>query len=202
MQVDWLRWFGDQIYTAVLVVSTLEGLGLPLPAELLYFPAMAFIRKGHISLFGLIMAGTLGNVLGSLTGFWLAYWGGQALLNRVFRLFGVKPTALQRMEEFFERYGQPTVFISRFVGVIRAATIYTAGAARMSPWRFTIYLGLAALAWNGLWVLMIHRFGHQVRTLLHHSGMGPVMALVVLAAVFVLGRVLWQRYGRKGPTAH
>lgn len=181
-----------------MVATTLEGLGLPLPAEVLFLAAAVVIAQGGASLTGVILAAVCGNVLGSLVGFGLAYVGGKALLAKVMRIVGIKDESMRKVEGFFGRYGAPTVFLSRFVGVIRAATIYSAGAARMAPWRFGIYLIGAAVIWNSGWMLMAYRFGRALPGIVHRMlAHGIVWGVSVLAAFLVLRLVLiWYR-GRR-----
>lgn len=195
----WQEWFGDHIYRAILVTATLEGFGLPVPSELLFVPGVHLARRGEVSFLALVLLASLGNVAGGLLGYAIAYWGGPPFLQRVSRWLGIKPRAVQRMEGFFARYGQATVFLSRFVGIIRAVTIYSAGAARMAPARFLLYLSAASLLWNTGWVWVINRFEHDAVRLLHGQGLGDFLAwLAGLAAAVFIGRYAlgWYRRSR------
>ncbi|MFZ5814765.1 MAG: DedA family protein [Bacillota bacterium] len=197
----WQEWFGDHIYRAILVTATLEGMGLPVPCELLFLPGVHLARQGQVSLVAMALLATFGNVAGGLLGFAIAYWGGAGFLHAVSRLLGIRPEAMRRMESFFARYGQATVFLSRFVGLIRAATIYAAGAARMSPSRFLLYLSAAALIWNSAWVWVIDRFEGEAVRLLEGHGMGNFLAwLAGLGATLLLGNRLLGWYRRRRPT--
>jgi len=199
--VDWASWFGGHIYRTILVAAVLEGLGLPVPSEVLFLPGAALVRQGEASFAGLVMAATLGNAAGGLIGFSLAYMGGTAFFQTISRWLGIKSNAMRKVEGFFARYGQAAVFISRFVGVVRAATIYSAGAARMSPLRFAIYLISASLIWNSAWMFAIHRFHHEVFRLLHRRGPDRWWPwLIGLLVALVLGRYLLRWYRRRRPT--
>ncbi|MFZ5826361.1 MAG: DedA family protein [Bacillota bacterium] len=194
----WQEWFGDHIYRALLVTATLEGLGLPVPSELLFLPGVHLANRGEASLVALVLLASLGNLMGGVIGYGIAYWGGPAFLHSVFRWLGIKPAAVQRVEGFFARYGHATVFISRFVGLIRTATIYMAGAARMAPIRFVIYLSAAALIWNTGWVWLVHRFEHEAVRLLQGRGLSDFLFwLLGLVAAVVLGRYALGWYRRR-----
>jgi membrane protein DedA with SNARE-associated domain len=194
----WHVLFKQHIYASVLVATTLEGLGLPLPAEVLFLAAGVVIAQGGASLTGVILAAVCGNVLGSLVGFTLAYLGGKVLLGRVTKLVGIKEESMRRVERFFGRYGALTVFLSRFIGFIRAATIYSAGAARMAPLRFGIYLLAATLIWNTAWMLLAYRFGQALPGLIHRVlAHGIVWVITVLAAFLVIRLVLTWYRGRR-----
>lgn len=192
-----MGWFLHHIYTAIFLGTALEGLGLPLPAELLFIAAGAGAERGAVSLPLVVVTAAAGNTVGSTVGYLVAYWGGPPLIRRIFRMFGIKDAAISRVEEFFNRYGPTTVFISRFVGFIRAATIYTAGAARMAPWRFVLYVGAGALIWNGIWVAVAYKFGEALPHIMHRllGRMGAVMVLVL--ALALVGRFAWNWYRRR-----
>lgn len=195
----WQEWFGDHIYRAILVTATLEGLGLPVPSELLFLPGVHLAHRGEASLVAMILLASLGNVMGGVIGYGIAYWGGPAFLQSAFRWLGIKPASVRRVESFFARYGQTTVFLSRFIGLIRTATIYMAGAARMSPIRFVTYLSLAALIWNSAWVWLVRRFEHEAIRLLHGRGGSDFLYWIGgLVAAILLGRYAlgWYRRSR------
>jgi len=191
----WQRLGEANIYTAILVAATVEGLGLPVPAELLYVVAGVLVHQGKATLAFVILAGVAGNVLGSLMGYTLAYLGGAPLLRRLVGILRIKPVALRRMEQFFHRYGALTVFFSRFIGLIRAATIYSAGLARMNPWTFAGYLLASALVWNGVWAAIAVALGGRLPHLWEES-MSYVAAVVVLAVA--LGAAIMVRRQQAG----
>lgn len=199
--VAWQEWFGDHIYRAVLVASILEGLGLPIPTEVLFVPAIALAAKGDVSLLMLVLLATLGNTLGGLIGYGVAFKGGQAFFQTASRWFGIKPEAQRKMESYFARHGQTTVFLSRFIGFIRAATIYSAGAARMPVTRFAIYIAAGGLVWYGGWLFVIRRFSHAAFRLLRGGpGSDRLYWLLVLLLLFVAGRYILRWYKRRKPT--
>lgn len=188
-------WFSHHVYLAVFLACVLEGIGLPLPAEVLFLATVGVIGRGNAHLGGVIAAAAGGNLVGSLAGFTVAYIGGQRLIERVFRLIGVKAESIHKVAAFFRRYGAVTVFLSRFVGVIRAATIYTAGAARMNPWRFGFYVAIAALIWNGGWAILAYQFGSHLPALVHRAlGRGAVWLVSILVVAFIIRFVYsWHR---------
>jgi membrane protein DedA with SNARE-associated domain len=194
----WHVLFRKHLYTSMLVATTLEGLGLPLPAEVLFIAAAVLIEQRQATLGGVVLAATLGNLLGSLIGFTLAYVGGKGLIARVSKVVGIKPESMGRVEEFFSRYGALTVFFSRFIGFIRAATIYSAGAARMNPWRFALYVLTAGLIWNGGWAVLAYKFGHALPDLIHRGLSRIIVWGISVLFIFLVGRLLirWYR-GRR-----
>jgi membrane protein DedA with SNARE-associated domain len=177
--------FVRHMYTAILLATFLEGVGLPLPAEVLFVAAALSVHRGDANLGAVIALAVAGNVTGACLGFSLAYVGGKRLVQRVARAIRLKPEALDSVERFFGTYGSGTVFLSRFIGFIRAATIYSAGAARMAPLRFFIFALAGALIWNAGWAWLAYRFGRSLPGLIHRvvqhgaPGFGAVLLLLL-----------------------
>lgn len=193
------EFFHRHIYTAVLLATVVEGMGLPVPAEVLFVVGALMVHRGMATLGGIVFMAALGNVLGTMLGFSLAYVGGQALVTRIAAAIKLKPEAMQEVERFFHKYGPATVFISRFVGFIRAATIYSAGAHRVPPWRFALYTLAGALIWNAGWAYLAYKFGaalpHVVRRYLYHGLVWAIAAVAILAVLIFVVR--WAR--RRNP---
>lgn len=183
------------IYSGVLLATFVEGMGLPLPAEVLFVAAAFLVRQGHADLGMVIACAVLGNVVGTLSGFAVAYMGGQRLTGRIARALKFKPEALAEVERFFHRYGAATIFMARFVGFIRAATIYTAGAARVAPWKFATFTLAAAVVWNGGWALLAYHFGTALPRVIHRLlGRWSIWVVVLLGILLVGGLVIrWNR---------
>ena len=94
------------------------------------------------------LVGALGNLMGS----WLAYWvgrvGGRPLIDRWGRYLLLRPQEVDRAHDWFERRGEPVVFFSRLLPVIRTFISLPAGVARMGMGRFTAYTLLGCLPWT------------------------------------------------------
>ena len=145
---------GDYGYLAVFFLMVLESACIPVPSEvtMLFGGALAstaFAGAGHeLDLVTVALVGTAGNVVGS----WLAYWagavGGRPLIDRFGRYVLVLPHEVDRAQEWFERWGELAVFVSRLLPVIRTFISLPAGVARMPFWRFTVYTVLGCLPWT------------------------------------------------------
>src|SRR5205807_10182755 len=99
----------------------------------------------HLTLFGIVLAGVLGNLLGS----WIAYGIGRAgrleLVERHGHLFHLRPSHLERADQWFQRYGAAAVFFSRMLPIVRTFISLPAGVAKMPFWRFTVFTVLGCI---------------------------------------------------------
>ncbi|MBS1679625.1 MAG: DedA family protein [Actinobacteria bacterium] len=142
---------------AVFVLMTLESACLPVPSEAIMLFAGFAVSKGELTLFGIVAAGVLGNLVGSLIGYAIGYYGRIDLLER-HRVFHINPEWLRRTEGWFERYGDATVFFSRMLPIVRTFVSLPAGVAKMPLGRFSLLTTLGSIPW----VLALALIGEQV----------------------------------------
>jgi membrane protein DedA with SNARE-associated domain len=134
-------------YAALFGVVLAESMGLPVPGETALLAAGVLAGAGHLALWAVIAIAATAAILGDNLGYLIGLRGGRRLLLRPGPLAGWRHRSLHRAEGFFSRYGEPAVFLARWVPVARYLTPLTAGAAEM-PWRrFTLFNAAGAIAW-------------------------------------------------------
>lgn len=131
---------------AVFALMALESACIPIPSEAIMLFAGFAVSKGELTLVGIVTAGVLGNLVGSLVGYGIGYFGRTDLLER-HRLFHVSPSRLRQAEGWFERYGDATVFFSRMLPIVRTFVSVPAGVAKMPLARFSILTTLGSIPW-------------------------------------------------------
>jgi membrane protein DedA with SNARE-associated domain len=180
---------------AVFALMALESACIPVPSEAIMLFAGFSVSKGDLSLFGIVVAGVLGNIVGSWLAYAAGYYGRLELLER-HRVFHVNPRHLAWTEHWFERYGSATVFFSRMLPIVRTFISLPAGVARMPFWRFTALTAAGCIPW----VLMLALIGREVGDNWEHwrHNLGyldyAVLAAVVAAVVYLI-----RRRGAGGP---
>jgi len=107
-------------YALLVVLVGLESFGIPLPGETALVTAGAFAAMGRLNIAGVIIAASAGAILGDNAGYWLGRKGGVALVHRYGRHVGLDDAKLERVHGFFERHGPKTVFIGRFIALLRS----------------------------------------------------------------------------------
>ena len=148
-------------YGGIVALMALESSVVPVPSELVMAPAGYLAAQGKLDLWLVVIAGTVGSVLGALANYWVAATLGEAVLRRYGRFVLISEAALDRSERFFRRHGEIGTFLGRFVPVVRHLISIPAGLARMSLGRFTLFTGLGAGAWCAIltwigWVVGQH----------------------------------------------
>ena len=178
---------------AVFILMLLESACLPVPSEAIMLFAGSSVAAGDLTLFGVVAAGVLGNLVGSWIAYAVGYYGRLDLLEKN-RLIHVNPKHLKWADDLFARHGDPIVFFSRMLPIIRTFISLPAGVAKMPFWRFTVLTLLGCIPW----VLMLALVGQAVgenweewRDHLHYLD----YAVVVIA---VAGIAYWLVRRRRG----
>ena len=179
-------------YLAVLLLVGLESLGIPLPGETALLTASAYAATGHLSIVGVIVAAAVGALLGDAGAYWIGRTGGLALVRRYGRLFRVDDAKLERAQRFFKRHGGKTVFLGRFVSLLRMLAALMAGVTRMPYGRFSVFNVTGGICWAMLFGSLGYAFGRHLPQLEH--AIGQAGALVVLLAALLVALILAGRW--------
>jgi membrane protein DedA with SNARE-associated domain len=135
-------------YVGIFLLMTLESMVAPIPSELVMPFAGFLIFTGQFSVAGVIVASTLGSIAGSLLSYGMGMLGKPVVLSYG-RYLLLNPHHLEWTEKFFDRHGGKTIFISRFIPVVRHLISIPAGLARMPLIPFILYTAVGATLWNG-----------------------------------------------------
>ncbi|GAC1394965.1 MAG: DedA family protein [Chloroflexota bacterium] len=185
-------------YGGIVAAMAIESCCIPLPSELI-MPLAGFLAfQGKFTLGGAALAGALGCLLGSGVAYAIGALGGRPLLLRYGRYVLISRQDAARADAFFARYGDPTIFLTRLMPLVRTFISLPAGVARMNVPRFLIYTFLGSLPWClGLAYAGYTLGAHwgEVGGVLHRYDLLVVVALVLLLLVFVV------RHARRGGPA-
>jgi len=108
----------------------------------------------------LALAGTLGYLVGALIGWAIGRYGGRPLLERHGRWFHLSPDRLDRAESWFDRWGNPAVFLGRITPVVRSFVSIAAGIFEMRLLPYT----LLSLAGSAVWAFAFAGAGYGLGT--------------------------------------
>jgi membrane protein DedA with SNARE-associated domain len=178
---------------AVFVLMALESACIPIPSEAIMLFAGFAVSKGELTLFGIVAAGVLGNLAGSLGGYAIGYFGRVDLLER-HHVFHLSPTRMRQIEGWFERYGSATVFFSRMLPLVRTFVSVPAGVARMPLVRFSLLTVLGSIPWVLALALLGESVGDNWESWRHNLAYFDY----VIAAAIVAGIGWWLLKRRSG----
>jgi membrane protein DedA with SNARE-associated domain len=172
----------------IFVLMTLESMVAPIPSELVMPFAGFLIFTGQFEVGPVMAASSLGSIVGSLLSYGMGLLGKPVVL-RYGRYLLLDPHHLEWTEKFFLRHGGKTIFISRFIPVVRHLISIPAGLARMSLWPFLLYTLVGATLWNMFLVYLGVRLKENWRLIQQYTHILDyfvVAGLIGVAGYFIL----------------
>lgn len=163
----------------VFLLMVLESACIPVPSEAIMLFAGFSVSEGEMTLFGIVVAGVLGNLVGSWIAYAVGYYGRIDLLEKN-KLIHISPKHLKWADDWFARYGNATVFFSRMLPIIRTFISLPAGVAKMPFWRFSAYTLLGSIPWVLMLAIIGEKVGDNWEDWRHKLG---YLDYVVLAAI-------------------
>ncbi len=133
------------------VATLVETLFPPIPSEVILPFAGYLAQQGRLNLVGVLVAATLGGVVGALLLYGLAALIGEERASAlVARIPLVDRDDVDRASGWFARHGRPAVFFGRLIPGVRSLISLPAGAQRMPMRQFVGYTTAGTLVWNTL----------------------------------------------------
>lgn len=135
-------------YGLIFAAMLLENAGLPLPGETITLLGGYAAGSGELQLGGVMAAAASGAILGDNLGYWLGRRAGWPVLLRLGRLLRRTPAQMEELRARFLRHAGLSVFLGRFVAVLRVIAGPMAGAVAMPYRRFLLCNGAGAVLWS------------------------------------------------------
>jgi membrane protein DedA with SNARE-associated domain len=178
-------------YFGVFLVSLLENIFTPIPSEAIIPMAGVLVAQGRFDLTAVILASTLGSLVGAYVFYGLGYiMGSQRIRGWIVRwgkyLF-ISEDDLDRAERWFRSYGSWAVLLCRVVPLVRSFISIPAGYVRMPLLQFTLLTLIGTAVWSTLLVYLGVLFGENYTRFL------PIFKQldVVVVALIVLFAAYW-----------
>lgn len=149
---------------AVIFVETGVVIMPFLPGDSLIFAAGAVsalpLPSGQPSLNPLLLYVILASaaILGDTANYWIGHFIGPKVFTTQSRF--LKKEYLDRTQAFYEKYGGKTIFLARFVPIIRTFAPFVAGVGQMRYGYFISYNIIGGLVWTGLFLFAGYFFGN------------------------------------------
>lgn len=181
-------------YPGVFALMAIEGFGIPIPSELT-MPFSGFLASsagGSKFLIPIAIAvGTIGEVTGGIVAYALGYFGGRPVLIRYGRVVFVSERELEHGEEWFGKYGDWIVFVTRLLPAVRSFIALPAGVVRMPFWRFLLFSAVGSLLWCTALVLIGHTLGQHWSSV--SSNLRKYDVVIVAVVVLLVAFALYKR---------
>ncbi|MGH9097940.1 MAG: DedA family protein [Acidimicrobiales bacterium] len=180
-------------YLAVFTLSFISSMGLPVGAEvaIIFGGVLASGQIAnephHLNLILVIVVATLAEVLGSLAGYLIGYYGGRPLVDKLGKYVLLTHRDLDRAEAWFARRGEPVVLFGRFIPLLRSFVSFAAGLGEMAMAKFVTFTVIGCAVWCAILTSVGYGLGSSYhRVLKDFSYAGYVAAVLVVIAVAIL----------------
>jgi membrane protein DedA with SNARE-associated domain len=141
-------------YFGIVFLMFVENVFPPIPSEFIMPLAGFMAAEDKFSLLGVIVAGTLGSVLGALPFYYLGAKLGEERLKRFAERYGrwftISPEDIDRADDWFDRHGAKAVLLGRIVPGIRSFISIPAGFNRMNLGSFLLFTTIGSSVWTSL----------------------------------------------------
>ena len=176
-------------YPLVALMMAVESSLFPLPSEIVIPPAAHLAYTGQIplSLWGIVLAGTIGSWVGASLMYWASRLAGRPLVMRFGKYFFISGEKVAGAERWAAHYGGMGIFISRLLPVVRHLIGIPAGIVRMSYCKFSIYTLLGSAIWCGVLCWLGVKMGQDEQLMkgeYHRITLWLAGAMVVLGGLY------------------
>jgi membrane protein DedA with SNARE-associated domain len=186
----------DVGYPGLFVLITLESTLVPIPSELVMPFAGYMASKGELSLPLVLVINSVAACVGSGLCYWIGAAGGKPLLEKYGKYVLIRQKDIAKTEAWFARHGRSTIFVGRFLPVVRHIISMPAGLARMPLVPFFTQTLLGATIWGSFLILLGYELGaadwesvaHRIKSIDLVIGALIIVVFLALAIRFVIRR--------------
>jgi membrane protein DedA with SNARE-associated domain len=193
-----ILWVQSMGYAGVFLAMVLESACIPIPSEIIMPFAGYLAWSEHLQIIWVIVAGTLGNVVGSLIAYYVGKVGGRPFVIHYGRAIRLSEKHLQMAERWFEKRGEMTVLVCRLLPGVRTFISLPAGISNMPVIRFTAYSAVGSLPWVAALAYGGYKLGQNWGNIKHF--MHPftyIVGVLLLVAVCLLLLGKWRNWGKQ-----
>lgn len=189
--------FIDQFgYFAVGALIFIENIFPPIPSELILPLGGFFTTTTDMVLPGVIIAATAGSVFGAYILYGIGYVLNRDRLMRFFetkpmRLLGFKGDDIAKAIDWFDRRGQISVLICRFVPIVRSLISIPAGVARMNMVKFALYTLFGSAVWNTVLCSLGAAAGSAWETVTAQAEWVSDVVKYIIIAIVIVVAIWW-----------
>jgi membrane protein DedA with SNARE-associated domain/membrane-associated phospholipid phosphatase len=182
------------IVGAFAFAETGAFVGLVVPGETVMLLGGAVAGQGAIEIYLLIAIAWFSAWAGDTTSFFLGRRLGREFVMRHGPRFGISHERFERVEDYFSRHGGKTIFIGRFISLVRAFAPFIAGSSGMRYRAFVPYSILGTGLWASAHILIGYFFSRSIETAAKYAGKGAFLLATLI--VVVAGSVFLYRFFR------
>ncbi len=172
-------------YPGIFLLSVLESALIPIPSEIIMPFSGFLVSNGTFEPVSVVLAGTFGNLVGSILTYILGIKVGRAFILKYGKYILFKKGHLEFTEEMFQKYGDKISFFCRLLPAIRTYISLPCGIGKANFVKFSIYTFLGSLIWNIMLTYVGIVFGHNWKNIDKYAIYLDVVSVCVIS-VFII----------------
>ncbi len=178
-------------YASVALLMAIQSACIPLPSEVIMPLAGFALAHNQTQLIILATVASLASNLGSIPAYWVGARGGRPMVERYGSWVLLSRHDLDRVDQFFVRFGSLAVLIGRMLPIVRTFIAFPAGVAKMNLTRFHLYTFIGSWPWCYALAYIGMKLGAQWNTnpvfqsVFHRFHLGVELVLLVGIVWFV-----------------
>jgi len=174
-------------YFTITLLMAIESSFIPFPSEVVIPFAAYKAAQGELNIFAVLIAGTVGALIGALFNYYLSLYLGRPLVykfaeSKLGSILLLSKDKVQHAENYFVKNGNSSTFVGRLVPAVRQLISIPAGLSRMNICNFILYTTAGAGIWNII-LAVIGYYVYEIRDKIFPY-LGHI--LIGLGVVFVI----------------
>lgn len=172
-------------YPGIVLGMAIESINIPLPSEALMTFSGALVAEGRFAFWAVVLAGAVGNVIGSVGNYYLGAYGGRPFVEKYGKYVMIHPHELKAADRWFAKYGLAAVFFTRLLPIIRTFISFPAGISRVRIIPFILLTFAGSFIWSAGLTYVGYEFGKNYEAVFkpYLQKFEIVIALVLIAGI-------------------
>ncbi len=205
--VDLLSTLLDNLnYWYIILLMAIESSFIPFPSEVVVPPAAYKAAGGEMNMVLVVVAATVGALIGSLVNYALAYFIGRPIIyrfanSRLGHMLLLSEEKIETAEKYFDRHGAASTFFGRLIPAVRQLISIPAGLARMNMAKFLLYTTLGA----GIWNTVLAAIGYYLHSVVSEDELAAKVSeyshelnmAILVAVAIVLSYIIYKGVRKK-----
>lgn len=167
-----------------------------LPGDSLLFAAGTFSALGSFNIGILLALLWTAAVLGDSVNYWLGRFFGQKIIDN--RRIPINQEHIDRTQRFYEKYGGKTIFLARFIPIIRTFAPFVAGLGKMDYKKFIYYNIAGGFTWVFGFTLLGYFFGNFPGVKENFSFV--IIAIIIISVIPIFVELIKSRSSKGKPS--
>ena len=198
MQEIILSVMGKYGYVGVFLLIMIENVFPPIPSEVILLFGGFMTTYTKLSIFGIIVASTLGSLFGAIILYYIGKIFNKDKLKKIIsgrlgKVLRLKVSDIDNADNWFDNKGNKTVFFCRFIPLVRSLISIPAGMSEMPVFKFLLYTLFGSLIWNTVLIIVGSVVGENWTKIVGILDTYSHIVVIILFIIVVIGIYFFYR---------